>query len=70
MCTRTRIKLFLLGVVLGVSMFLIGGLGVVPPHSAEEPTAQLSPWLQRTMCKYPVADCTSHGVVTSPSNAP
>ena len=65
-----RIKLFIVGVVLGMSMFFIGGIGVVPPHSTSEPTAQLAPWLQKTMCDYPtVSDCTSRrSVVTSPSS--
>jgi len=67
--TRKRVKLFLVGVVLGMSMFFIGGIGVVPAHSAPERTAQLAPWLQKTVCDYPtVNDCTSEGgVVTSPS---
>ena len=68
MDTRKRVKLFLVGVVLGMSMFFIGGIGVVPAHSTQEPTAVLEPWLQKTLCNYPtVVDCTSHGsVVTSP----
>jgi hypothetical protein len=67
--TRKRVKLFLVGVVIGVSMFFIGGIGVVPAHSAPAPTAQLAPWLQKTVCDYPtVNDCTSEGrIVTSPS---
>jgi hypothetical protein len=66
--TRKRVKLFLVGVVLGMSLFFIGGIGVVPAHSSEEPTTQLAPWLQKTVCDYPtVSDCTSEGsVVTSP----
>jgi hypothetical protein len=64
--TRKRVMLFVVGVILGMSMFLIGGIGVVPAHSSEEPTAQLQPWLQKTVCHYPVVDCTSQGsVVTS-----
>jgi hypothetical protein len=41
----------------------------VPAHSAPAPTAQLAPWLQKTVCDYPtVNDCTSEGrIVTSPS---
>lgn len=68
--TRKRVKLFLVGVVLGVSLFFIGGIGVVPAHSQPEPTAQLAPWLQKTVCDYPtVNDCTSEGrIVTSPSS--
>lgn len=68
MDTRKRIKLFGVGVILGISMFLVGGIGVVPAPSDQEPTAQLQPWLQKTMCDYPVVTCTSHGsVVTSQS---
>ena len=49
-------------------MFLLGGIGVVPPHSAPQQTAQLQPWLQKAVCDFPVVVCTSHGaVVTSPS---
>ena len=66
MGTRKRITLFGVGVVLGISMFFAGGVGVVPAHSDQEPTAQLQPWLQKTMCDYPAVICTSHGpVVTS-----
>lgn len=67
--TRKRVKLFVAGVVLGMSMFFIGGIGVVPAHSTQEPTAVLQPWLQKTVCDYPnVDDCTSQGsVVTSPA---
>ncbi len=69
--TRKRVKLFVVGVLLGMSMFLIGGVGVVPAHKSQEPTTQLQPWLQRTVCDYPtVVDCTSQGaVVTSPAVA-
>lgn len=68
MDTRKRVKLFGVGVALGMSMFLIGGIGVVPAHSSQEPTAQLQPWLQKTECRYPSVDCTSQGsVVTSPA---
>jgi hypothetical protein len=69
--TRKRVKLFIVGLVLGVSLFLIGGVGVVPAHSTQEPTAQLSPALQKTVCNYPaVSDCTSVGrVVTSPATS-
>ena len=68
MDTRKRVKLFIVGVLLGMSMFFIGGIGVVPAHSTQEPTAVLEPWLQKTVCNYPtVVDCTSQGsVVTSP----
>ena len=64
--TRKRVKLFVVGVLLGMSMFLIGGLRA-PAHGPEtEPTAELSPWLQKTQCNYPAVDCTSVGkVVTS-----
>jgi hypothetical protein len=50
-------------------MFFIGGIGVVPAHSTQEPTEVLQPWLQKTICDYPkVDDCTSEGsVVTSPA---
>jgi hypothetical protein len=66
--TRKRVKLFVVGVVLGMSMFFIGGIGVVPTHKTDEPTAQLQPWLQKTECNYPAVDCTSQGsVVTSPA---
>jgi hypothetical protein len=69
MDTRKRVKLFAVGVLLGMSMFFIGGIGVVPAHSTQEPTAVLQPWLQKTVCDYPaVDDCTSKGpVVTSPA---
>ncbi len=68
MDTRKRVKLFVGGVLLGMSMFFIGGIGVVPAHSAEQPTVSLKPWLQKTMCDYPAVDCTSQGrVVTSPA---
>jgi hypothetical protein len=64
--TRKRVKLFVVGVILGMSMFLVGGLRM-PAHTPERaPTAELQPWLQRTMCDYPDVDCTSVGkVVTS-----
>jgi hypothetical protein len=66
--TGKRVKLFAVGVVLCMSMFFIGGIGVTPAHSAQEPTVQLAPWLQKTMCHYPTVDCTSVGsVVTSPA---
>jgi hypothetical protein len=66
--TRKRVKLFVVGVLLGMSMFLIGGLRE-PAHGPElEPTAELQPWLQKTVCDYPAVDCTSVGkVVTSPA---
>lgn len=69
--TRKRVKLFVVGLVLGMSLFLIGGIGVVPAHSTQEPTVQLAPALQKTVCNYPtVSDCTSVGrVVTSPSTS-
>ena len=56
---RKRFGLFLIGVLIGASMFLIGGIGIVPAHSSGGPTAKLAPWLQRTQCRYPVAQCTS-----------
>jgi hypothetical protein len=63
--------LFVVGVLIGVSMFFIGGIAVVPAHAPAQPAAQLTPVLQRTMCDYPVVDCTSQGpVVTSPAQAP
>jgi hypothetical protein len=64
--TRKRVKLFVVGVLVGMSMFLVGGLRE-PAHGTEpEPTAQLQLWLQKTMCDYPAVDCTSVGkVVTS-----
>jgi hypothetical protein len=66
--TRKRVVLFVVGVILGMSMFLIGGIGVVPAHSSQTPTAQLQPWLQKTVCQYPAVDCTSQGSeVTTPS---
>ena len=70
--TRKRVKLFIVGLVLGMSLFVIGGIGVVPAHSTQEPTVQLSPSLQKTVCDYPaVSDCTSVGrVVTSPATTP
>jgi hypothetical protein len=64
-----RLKLFGIGVFLGMSMFVVGGLRE-PGHSpSPEPLAQLQPWLQKTVCDYPQAvDCTSKGsVVTSPA---
>ncbi len=71
MGARKRLKLFFVGVLIGVSLFLVGGVGVVPSPSRLEPTAELQPWLLRTMCDYPAVDCTSHGaVVTSPAQAP
>jgi hypothetical protein len=64
--TRKRVKLFAVGVMLGTSMFLVGGLRE-PAHSPDpEPTTALQPWLEKTMCDYPAVDCTSVGqVVTS-----
>jgi hypothetical protein len=56
---RKRLGLFLIGVMVGGGMFLIGGVGVIPVHSSGGPTAKLAPWLQRTQCQYPVAQCTS-----------
>ncbi len=70
MHTRKRVKLFIVGVLLGMSMFFIGGIGVVPAHTTQEPTAVLEPWLQKTVCNYPTVDCTSQGsVVTSPATS-
>jgi hypothetical protein len=65
---RREVKLFGVGIALGVSMFLVGGLRE-PAHGSEPaPTAELQPWLQKTMCDYPAVDCTSVGkVVTSPT---
>jgi hypothetical protein len=56
---RKRLGLFLIGVTVGAGMFLIGGVGVIPAHGSGGPTAKLAPWLQRTQCQYPVAQCTS-----------
>ncbi len=54
--------------LLGVGLFLLGGVAVVPAHSPPQMVAQLQPWLQKTMCDYPAVDCTSRGaVVTSPA---
>ena len=41
------------GVLLGVGLFLLGGVAVVPAHSPPQMFAQLQPWLQKTMCDYP-----------------
>jgi hypothetical protein len=60
-----RLKLFVVGVLIGVGMFFVGGIAVVPARSTSEPTAALSPWLQKTMCAYPVLVCTSHGAVVT-----
>jgi hypothetical protein len=66
MRTGKRFKLFAVGVVMGVGLFLLGGVAVVPAHSPPQMVAQLEPWLQKTMCDYPAVDCTSRGpVVTS-----
>ena len=66
MDTSKRVKLFVMGVALGVSMFLVGGLREPAHTPTPEPTAELQPWLQKTMCDYPAVDCTSVGrVVTS-----
>ena len=68
MGARKRLKLFVVGVLLGVSMFLLGGVAVVPAHSPPQTLVQLQPWLLKTMCDYPAVDCTSRGaVVTSPA---
>ncbi len=56
---RKRFWLFLIGMGMGAALFLIGGVGVVPAHSSGGPTVKLAPWLQRTECRYPVAQCTS-----------
>jgi hypothetical protein len=56
---KKRLGVFLIGVTVGAAMFLIGGVGVIPTHSAGGGTAKLVPWLQRTQCQYPVAQCTS-----------
>jgi hypothetical protein len=67
MSTR-RLKLFAVGVLLGVGLFLLGGVAVVPAHSPPQVVAQLQPWLEKTMCDYPAVVCTSRGaVVTSPA---
>jgi hypothetical protein len=64
--TRKRVTLFVVGVILGMSMFLVGGLREPAQSPEPEPTAVLQPWLQKTMCNYPAVDCTSTGkVVTS-----
>jgi hypothetical protein len=64
-----RLKLFGVGVLLGLSMFLVGGLREPANSQEPEPIAQLQPWLQKTVCHYPDAvDCNSRGpVVTSPA---
>jgi hypothetical protein len=63
--------LFIVGMLIGVSMFLIGGIAVVPSHAPEQPRAELTRSLQSTICDYPVVDCTSRGaVVTSPAATP
>ena len=69
MDTSKRLKLFGVGVLLGLSMFFVGGLRE-PAHSPEPAIAQLQPWLQKTVCDYPNAvDCNSKGsVVTSPAS--
>jgi len=68
MSTRSRLRLFGVGVLLGVGLFLLGGVAVVPAHSPPQMIAQLQPWLQKTMCDYPAVNCTSRGaVVTSPA---
>jgi hypothetical protein len=66
MRTGKRLKLFAVGVVMGLGLFLLGGVAVVPAHSPPQMVAQLEPWLQKTMCHYRAVDCTSRGpVVTS-----
>jgi hypothetical protein len=68
MKTGRRCKLFAVGVLLGLGLFLLGGVAVVPAHSPPQTVAQLQPWLLKTMCDYPAVDCTSRGaVVTSPA---
>jgi len=68
MSTRRRLKLFAVGVLIGLGLFLLGGVAVVPAYSPPQTIAQLQPWLQKTMCDYPAVDCTSRGaVVTSPA---
>lgn len=63
-----RCRLFAVSVLLGVGLFLLGGVAVVPAQSPPQMIAQLQPWLQKTMCDYPAVDCTSRGaVVTSPA---
>jgi len=52
---RKRFGLFLIGVLIGASMFLIGGIGIVPAPSSGGPTAKLAPWIQGTQCRDPVA---------------
>jgi hypothetical protein len=65
---RRRLRLFVAGMLLGVGLFLLGGVAVVPAHSPPQTIAQLQPWLLKTMCDYPAVVCTSRGaVVTSPS---
>jgi hypothetical protein len=66
--TCKRVKLFGIGLALGVSLFLVGGLREPAHTPTPEPTAELQPWLQKTMCDYPAVDCTSVGkVVTAAS---
>ena len=68
MSARRRLRLFVAGMLLGVGLFLLGGVAVVPAHSPPQTLAELQPWLLKTMCDYPAVVCTSHGgVVTSPS---
>ena len=68
MNTGRSCKLFAVGVLLGLGMFLLGGIAVVPAHSPPQAVVQLQPWLRKTMCDYPAVDCTSRGaVVTSPA---
>jgi hypothetical protein len=62
--------LIAVGVLLGMGMFLLGGIGVVPAHSAPQEVAQLQPWLQKTMCEFPAVDCTSRGTVVTSSARP
>jgi len=70
MSSRRRLRLFAVGVLLGVGLFLLGGIAVVPAHSPPQKMAQLQPWLLKTMCDYPAVDCTSRGALVTSTAFP
>ena len=56
---------FVLGAILGVMIWVVGGLipPDVPAGSNPHPTARLAPWLMAHPCAYD--NCTSHGPVVT-----
>jgi hypothetical protein len=57
-----RVRLFLIGMVLGAALFLIGGMHDPDIPKDTEPTATLAPWLQKAQCQYVQCSSVPSGV--------